>query len=284
MKSGDCDAGMIEMNQYNFNMKISNGVIRKKTSNPNGTFNEKLKSIKREARTPISEHLKPSNTKRNERERKRVKTINDYFAKLQKFLPNSANLDRNANKKLSKVETLKAAIDYIEYLQLAENLNKSNNYKSTSFTSLSSPSTSCTSSCHSTPVSPHNTYTPQYSTPNKSHDYQHQPIDAYSRFNDLHIQQIPNRVSTMHNQGFLVNQQHSTSSSLLSMHTDSVYYGNRAPTSAIKNETTYHKQVSMYEKAYSAPNQVENEHNPNYPRPNYNQYNDLSENLLLDFM
>jgi hypothetical protein len=87
----------------------------------------------------------PSNTKRNARERKRVRTINDYFNQLQKYLPHesaakqqqtnqssSAFLNKNSiqisdlpkipvittTKKLSKVETLKAAIEYIEYLQL----------------------------------------------------------------------------------------------------------------------------------------------------------------------
>ena len=70
----------------------------------------------------------PSNTKRNARERKRVRTINDYFSQLQKYLPYSKSSGQfsngtglpivsNNNKKLSKVETLKAAIDYIEYLQ-----------------------------------------------------------------------------------------------------------------------------------------------------------------------
>ena len=128
---------------------------------------------------------KPSNTKRNERERKRVKTINDYFAKLQKFLPNS----KQTTKKLSKVETLKAAIDYIEFLQINSKNNQLNNNGLTIFTptktqkesrnkqlnklntnlnnnnientnssissSSSSSSTISTSSCYSTPtVSP----------------------------------------------------------------------------------------------------------------------------------
>jgi hypothetical protein len=76
-----------------------------------------------------------SNSKRNARERKRVRTINDYFSQLQKYLPyvkpnqsatatsnacantsQSSVKSTNANKKLSKVETLKAAIEYIELL------------------------------------------------------------------------------------------------------------------------------------------------------------------------
>lgn len=62
----------------------------------------------------------PSNSKRNARERKRVRTINDYFSQLQKYLPHSKTNNNgqivSTSKKLSKVETLKAAIEYIELL------------------------------------------------------------------------------------------------------------------------------------------------------------------------
>uniref|UniRef100_H2M505 BHLH domain-containing protein n=1 Tax=Oryzias latipes TaxID=8090 RepID=H2M505_ORYLA len=50
--------------------------------------------------------------KRNERERQRVKCVNQGYAKLRDHLPG-----QSANKRLSKVETLRAAIRYIKYLQ-----------------------------------------------------------------------------------------------------------------------------------------------------------------------
>lgn len=50
--------------------------------------------------------------KRNERERQRVKCVNQGYAKLRDHLPGSTG-----EKRLSKVETLRAAIRYIKYLQ-----------------------------------------------------------------------------------------------------------------------------------------------------------------------
>lgn len=53
--------------------------------------------------------------RRNERERNRVKLINLTFATLREHLPYSS--ENSKSKKMSKVDTLKAAIDYIRYLQ-----------------------------------------------------------------------------------------------------------------------------------------------------------------------
>ncbi|KAM6979672.1 achaete-scute homolog 5-like [Aplochiton taeniatus] len=50
--------------------------------------------------------------KRNERERQRVKCVNQGYAKLRDHLPGAVR-----EKRLSKVETLRAAIRYIKYLQ-----------------------------------------------------------------------------------------------------------------------------------------------------------------------
>uniref|UniRef100_H3BDQ9 Achaete-scute family bHLH transcription factor 5 n=1 Tax=Latimeria chalumnae TaxID=7897 RepID=H3BDQ9_LATCH len=50
--------------------------------------------------------------KRNERERQRVKCVNEGYARLRDHLPGAMS-----EKRLSKVETLRAAIKYIKYLQ-----------------------------------------------------------------------------------------------------------------------------------------------------------------------
>ena len=50
--------------------------------------------------------------RRNERERNRVKQVNLGFAVLREHVPNGRK-----NKKMSKVDTLKAAVDYIQHLQ-----------------------------------------------------------------------------------------------------------------------------------------------------------------------
>ncbi|XP_020370163.2 achaete-scute homolog 1a [Rhincodon typus] len=50
--------------------------------------------------------------RRNERERNRVKLVNLGFATLREHVPNGS-----ANKKMSKVETLRSAVEYIRALQ-----------------------------------------------------------------------------------------------------------------------------------------------------------------------
>ncbi len=56
----------------------------------------------------------PSVIRRNERERNRVKLVNLGFATLKEHIPSGRD-----NRKMSKVETLKAAVEYIKYLQEA---------------------------------------------------------------------------------------------------------------------------------------------------------------------
>lgn len=58
--------------------------------------------------------------KRNERERHRVRCVNEGYARLREHLPQELD-----EKRLSKVETLRAAIDYIKHLQSLLDLNVS---------------------------------------------------------------------------------------------------------------------------------------------------------------
>lgn len=58
--------------------------------------------------------------KRNERERHRVRCVNEGYARLREHLPQELE-----EKRLSKVETLRAAIDYIKHLQSLLDLNVS---------------------------------------------------------------------------------------------------------------------------------------------------------------
>ena len=95
--------------------------------------------------------------RRNERERNRVKLINMTFATLQEHLPYSS--ENHKSKKMSKVDTLKAAIDYIRYLQtLTGDQNDvdaalTNNCDLDKVTSCTSYPLPTTSSPNSSPVS-----------------------------------------------------------------------------------------------------------------------------------
>lgn len=70
---------------------------------------------------PYGEQL-PSVARRNARERNRVKQVNNGFANLRQHIPQTvintlSNGGRGASKKLSKVDTLRIAVDYIRGLQ-----------------------------------------------------------------------------------------------------------------------------------------------------------------------
>ncbi len=147
--------------KYKKNMAIVSGTVQVQQSNPDlGSTYQKTEPNQIQLKHPKI----PSNTKRNARERKRVRTINDYFSQLQKFLPHSkqatshqsigsssANCSVNSTKKLSKVETLKAAIEYIEYLQAFSPLS---NHKTINLpSSLSSSPLSTSSNSNSSNIS-----------------------------------------------------------------------------------------------------------------------------------
>lgn len=91
-----------------------------KTSGNTSPTSQKYSKHKAKCQAPHCikrEHI--SILRRNERERNRVKLVSDGFANLRKHVPTTP-----LNKKLSKVETLRTAIEYIRHLQKV--LNESN--------------------------------------------------------------------------------------------------------------------------------------------------------------
>ncbi|XP_061533452.1 achaete-scute homolog 1b [Phyllopteryx taeniolatus] len=87
--------------------------------------------------------------RRNERERNRVKQVNMGFQTLRQHVPNGA-----ANKKMSKVETLRSAVEYIRALQ--QLLDEHDAVSAAFQCGLPSPTLSNTYSAD--PESPHSTY------------------------------------------------------------------------------------------------------------------------------
>ncbi|XP_062577064.1 achaete-scute homolog 1-like [Saccostrea cucullata] len=90
--------------------------------------------------------------RRNERERNRVKMVNLGFETLREHVPNGKK-----NKKMSKVDTLRAAVEYIKQLQTVlqdENMDTTSVSNSTSLNNFDfsalSPSQSDFSHCNST--------------------------------------------------------------------------------------------------------------------------------------
>ena len=65
--------------------------------------------------------------KRNARERRRVQNINKTLDSLEKILPEYYMDKKDKNKKLSKLEVLRATIDYIQTLQVVLNEDNKNN-------------------------------------------------------------------------------------------------------------------------------------------------------------
>ncbi|CAM4747314.1 unnamed protein product [Rotaria magnacalcarata] len=83
-------------------------------------LDSKKKTIRRSKHIP--HHLRPQHLveKRNRRERRRVKNVNQAFVILQALLPLDTynnNKQKSNSTRISKVYTLRKAIDYIEALQ-----------------------------------------------------------------------------------------------------------------------------------------------------------------------
>lgn len=115
--------------------------------------------------------------RRNARERNRVKQVNNGFATLRNHIPLSvaaalgaSNSGRGASKKLSKVETLRLAVEYIRSLQdlLDESGVSSENYYKESKMELSP----CSESSNSPPPSTSSSYHSE----NGYHNYPQDPM------------------------------------------------------------------------------------------------------------
>ncbi|KAB0799774.1 hypothetical protein PPYR_07654 [Photinus pyralis] len=118
----------------------------------------------------------PAVARRNARERNRVKQVNNGFANLRQHIPNhiaaafESNSGKTGNKKLSKVETLRMAVEYIRSLEkllsagdhLPRDLATSVTYPSSTSSldgmsysnSLASPSSEDDNLSNSTPTPP----------------------------------------------------------------------------------------------------------------------------------
>ncbi|KAJ8970717.1 hypothetical protein NQ314_001053 [Rhamnusium bicolor] len=90
--------------------------------------------------------------RRNARERNRVKQVNNGFATLRQHIPNfiAATFEntngRGGNKKLSKVETLRMAVEYIRSLEDLLAMDVDNNDATENISNLSYPSPSSSTS------------------------------------------------------------------------------------------------------------------------------------------
>ncbi|XP_021929264.1 achaete-scute complex protein T5-like, partial [Zootermopsis nevadensis] len=125
------------------------------------------------ANLPRSHHQPPpvAVARRNARERNRVKQVNNGFATLRQHIPLSVSSTYSSGaspsggrstKKLSKVETLRMAVDYIRSLQQLLSMDD-NNDSDTNIQASNSPNSSDTSSQTSiiiqSPSSPANSFT-----------------------------------------------------------------------------------------------------------------------------
>nr|XP_016938914.1 achaete-scute complex protein T4 [Drosophila suzukii] len=153
--------------------------------------------------------------RRNARERNRVKQVNNSFARLRQHIPQSIISDltkgggRGPHKKISKVDTLRIAVEYIRRLQdLVDDLNggPSNSVASNAVTQLqlclddessshSSSSSTCSSSGHtnyyqnSTTAAGHNPLQQQQQL--QRQQFNHQPLTAISLNSNLVATSLP---------------------------------------------------------------------------------------------
>jgi achaete-scute complex protein len=127
--------------------------------------------------------------RRNARERNRVKQVNNGFANLRQHIPTtvassiSSGASRGANKKLSKVDTLKMAVEYIRSLQQMLDDTENDANSSTGSVRLGSSSSSFYKSVCSEPSS---SPTPSYASDTSAHSYTQLPTTTASTQHQHH--------------------------------------------------------------------------------------------------
>lgn len=125
---------------------------------------------------PYGEQL-PSVARRNARERNRVKQVNNGFANLRQHIPQTvintlSNGGRGASKKLSKVDTLRIAVEYIRGLQdLLDSTNPAGAKKSRTLIQYDESSNDGSNYAGSSIGSP---------IDNQTYHMTHSPISSYS--------------------------------------------------------------------------------------------------------
>lgn len=138
--------------------------------------------------------------RRNARERNRVKQVNNGFANLRQHIPSDVitaltNGGRGASKKLSKVDTLKLAVEYIRRLQdlLDENENdtsstSTHSHNSSSYFAASPMQHSIPPTCSEASASPTPSYTSEVSSGNAyvqaQPPYKYEVYESYSNPED----------------------------------------------------------------------------------------------------
>ncbi|CAH3993297.1 achaete-scute complex protein T8-like [Pieris brassicae] len=151
----------------NDNVRREIVIVRKKQKLPSNTVsvsslvnsvennNGFAKRPKYRENTNVSEDARSATplavARRNARERNRVRQVNDGFAALRRHIPEevaaafeNANSNRGPNKKLSKVETLRMAVEYIRNLESLLNIGHTDkeNLSIPSMESFPSPASS----------------------------------------------------------------------------------------------------------------------------------------------
>ncbi|TMW43523.1 hypothetical protein DOY81_011397 [Sarcophaga bullata] len=128
------------------------------------------------ANMPYGEQL-PSVARRNARERNRVKQVNNGFANLRQHIPQTvintlSNGGRGASKKLSKVDTLRIAVEYIRGLQdLLDSSNPAGISKTRTLVQYDETSNDGSNYAYSSIGSP---------VDNQSYQMTHSPTSSYS--------------------------------------------------------------------------------------------------------